>query len=63
MSLVSEEMFIQGSPSQEPDPGKQEIQNLSGSSSKNQSIGIGSNLEGGSRNKRRDLGRAEYRYV
>lgn len=63
MSSASEDTFTHGSPSQEADTGKQERQNLPGGSRSNKSNGTGSSFESGSRKRRRDLGRAEWRYV
>lgn len=63
MSSVSENISTHGSPAQKPNQGKQERQNLPGSSKDNESNGTNNNLESRSRYKRRDLGRAEWRYV
>ena len=71
MSSNSEDFFTHGGPSHEADTGKQERKNVPGDRKSNQwdegnekKGGAGnSSMEKGGRNRRRDLGRAAWRYV
>lgn len=70
MSSASEGLSTHGDPSQEVESGKQERKNTPGGGRSNKHNegnekkgGAGRSMESGSRNKRRDLGRAEWRYV
>lgn len=69
MASASEEPSAHSAPAQAADTGKQERKNLPGSRRSNKRNeedekegGTGSNVGSGSRNKRRDLGRAEWGY-